>query len=264
MQYGDYYQNPAQETSRNPGDISLSFPSDDVRHGQPLKWMFLLVLMLVILPGGGAIYYYFGPSLRSLVKPEQRETRSVARVPLKMGQLVFSIPANYLRFRHLRKGGAPDHLDLFARWPEMQGFSSQFENDFLERGVNSPVIIISLSQPDKLWSPEQQLKDIYPVYFSGPSRAGPHGLTEHPVKPGSELDGQDIYSARTANGQYLLRCLRNSDPALPEECYRDLVYAGTYRLSYHFRRTMLPEWRAIDRAVKKLLDDFRPGIRPSR
>ena len=264
MQYGDFYQNPARETSRGTTDASLSFPSDEVHHGHPLKWMFLLVFLLVILPGAGALYYYFGPSLRSLIKPEQRETRSIARVPLKMGSLVFSIPANYLRFRHLRKGGSIKQLDLFARWPGMRGFSPEYENDFLERGAASPVIIISLDQPDKLWSPEQQLKKLYPAYFSGPARPGPHGLEEHPVRPGSELDGQDIYSAETGSGVYLVRCLRNSNKVLPEECYRDLVYAGSYRLSYHFRRALLPEWRKLDRAVIKLFDDFRLGIRPSR
>ena len=254
--FGDFYQKHYRAAEDLPEmNDGFDFTGEETRH--PILWFLLGSFILIVLPLMGTLYYYFGPSLKSFIQPEERQSVSIKAIHLRVGQSWFKIPSNYLRFRNLHRGGDVKKLSIYVRWPEMTGYSLQSREEFNNRSANSQIIYITITAPKHVWSASKRLDDIYPVYFEGEAKKGPYGLTKRRFKPNSGYKDDDLFYAREKRGLYLVHCKANLSTLAPPDCYRDIVLAGNTLIQYRFRRSMLKDWRAIDRDIMHLIGRFR-------
>ena len=254
--FEDFYQKHYRADSTLSGrEDNFDLVGKETKH--PVLWFFLGSFALIVLPLAITLYYYFGPGITAFTQPEERQIISDKNVSLKVGNSNFLIPGNYLRFTHLRSGGEVKRLDIYFQWPEMTGFIEQEEFSFTHRGVNSPIVNISISAPERIWSSQKRLQEIYPVYFNGEPEKAPYGLTYRSLKPESGYRDDDLFYAWETKGLYLVHCQKAVSPLTPPDCYRDIVLPGNILLQYRFRRSNLKNWRRIEQDVLGLIAKFR-------
>ncbi len=254
--FEDFYQKHyrANDTlSAREDDFDLV--GEKTRH--PVMWFFLGTSLLILIPLAITLYYYFGPGITAFMQPEERQIISAKNVSLKVGNSNFLIPGNYLRFAHLRSGGKVKRLDIYFHWPEMTGFIKREEFSFTHRGVESPIVNISISAPERIWSAQKRLQEIYPVYFNSEPGKGPYGLTTRSLKPESGYKDYDLFYAWETKGLYMVHCRKETSSLTPPDCYRDITLPGNILLQYRFRRSNLKNWHRIEQDVLGLVAKFR-------
>jgi len=95
----------------------------------------LAVFAVAATISGVLLLYYLGPRPHSFVEERAAPTANTARVSLSVGATNFSIPANYIRYRSARKGGALEQVALFALLPDFSGYTDANAQRFL---TNAP------------------------------------------------------------------------------------------------------------------------------
>jgi hypothetical protein len=81
-------------------------------------WLIPLAIFLVTaVLTGLVLLYYLSPSPSELIEEQQSLTDTAVPVALRVGSLQFGIPANYIPYPSVRKGGAVDQLKLMALLP---------------------------------------------------------------------------------------------------------------------------------------------------
>lgn len=253
--FGDFYQKHYRAGDRKPEQTErFDFAGDETKH--PIMWFFLAAFLLIVLPLVGTLYYYFGPSLKSFTQPQERQSVSIKVINLRVGKTWFRVPSNFLRFRHLHRGGDVKQLALYVRWPQMTGFDLPNKGAFNNRETSSPIVYISITAPERVWSAQKRLDDIYPVYFDGKARKGPYGLSTRRFKPASGYKDDDLFYSREKKGLYLIHCKKITSPLTPPDCYRDIVLSGNTLVQYRFRRSLLGDWQELDRDILNLVGRF--------
>ncbi len=254
--FEDFYQKHYRAENTLSGyEDNFDLAGKEAKH--PFIWFFLGSLALIILPLAIILYYYFAPGISAFTQPEERQIASGENVSLTVGNNNFVIPGNYLRFAHLRSGGRVKRLDIYFHWPEMTGFVKEEEFSFTHRGVDSPIVNISISAPEHIWSAQKRLQEIYPVYFNGEPEKASYGLTYRSLKPESGYKDYDLFYAWETKGLYLLHCRKETSSLTPPDCYRDIALPGNILLQYRFRRANLKNWRRIEQDVLGLIAKFR-------
>ncbi|PLX34002.1 MAG: hypothetical protein C0605_14915 [Hyphomicrobiales bacterium] len=252
---GDFYKQNFNSAQHEPESRSrFDFSGEETRH--PVVWFFIIAVMLLVIPLAVMLFYYFGPAVSSFFNPHERQTTSITRTALSVGKVVMLIPENFLRFKHLRSGGEKKRISLYVKWPEMAGYSEKAKEAFTSRTASSPIIYVDLTAPERIWSPRTRLEKIYPTYFIGKPEQTVYGLTRQAMKQGSGYDHQDLFFADTHDGLFLAHCDKTGASVAPADCYRDMVMDGKVEVQYRFRRTLLGNWKEIDRDINQLLYTF--------
>lgn len=192
----------------------------------------------------------------SLFGSTDAPTESDRMVTLQLGGQQFYVPANYLRSRDIRSGGAVEQIDLYAIWPSMQGFNPDDADSFRDKSESSPIIYITLTAPAQFWRPAERFYQVYPYYFAGPETVGPYGLMSRRMDDGSGLGDHDVFYFQDTDDFYLFHCLRDKSDLIPSDCVADKVIEPRILARYRFRRAMLADWRQIEQDVETLLEGF--------
>jgi hypothetical protein len=220
----------------------------------------LAIFILTAILSGILLLYYLAPRPRSLIEEHAAPTTSTARVSLMLGEVNFSIPANYLRYKNARKGGILREAALFAILPDFRGYSDGAADKFLGNAADSPVIEILLhDEPTKLGEAER-LARIYLEYVSDPKgKQGPFGLTAYDFRDGTGYADEDLFVGRLAGHLVVLRCDRLGPHNPSPSCSRDTRLARHAGLTYRFKRAQLSRWREIATGVDSLMHSFMRG-----
>jgi len=220
----------------------------------------LAVFVLTAILSGILLLYYLGPRPRSLIEEHASPTTSTARISLTVGDVNFSIPANYIRYRGARKGGILNQAALFALLPDFRGYSEGAAEGFLGNAADSPVVGILLHDEPLKLSETERLIRIYFGYVSDPKgRPGPFGLTAYDFRDDTGYREEDLFVGRLGARLIVLRCdrlgARNTSPS----CARDTRLARHAGLTYRFKRAQLSRWREIATGVDSLMHSFMRG-----
>ena len=253
--FGDFYKQNFNTPPHEPENRRrFEFRGEETRH--PVVWFFLITAMLLVIPLAVMLFYYFGPAVGSFFYPQERQTASIERTAISVGKMVFLVPENYLRFKHLRQGGEKKRISLYLKWPEMSGYSLKAKDDFTNRPAASPIMYINLTAPERVWSPQVRLEKIYPTYFIGKPEQTTYGLYRQAMSAGSGYEHQDLFYADTDDGLFLAHCDKPELSVTPADCYRDLVLGNKVQVQYRFRRRLLGNWREIDRDIISQINKF--------
>src|SRR5882757_5319283 len=65
-------------------------------------------------------------------------------IALTVAGEALTIPANMIRFRAERRGGAVEQIDLLLHWPRLEGFSDGFADAFKDTSPEAPLVFVTI------------------------------------------------------------------------------------------------------------------------
>jgi len=167
-----------------------------------------------------------------------------------MGNNLISVPANFIRFDQARRDGIASRLDLYLRYPEMDGYSTAARDDFNHATTRK---IIFLSFEPRMMSRDMsgRFAPIYSALIEKPGTPGPGGTTVYAFTEKSGYLNEVLAVAeRPGKDPFVARCLSglSAEESLAP-CERDIQVGDDLSLTYRFPRELLANWPALDAAI---------------
>ncbi len=189
---------------------------------------------------------FFGSSIALAGYTEDVSPRNVV-----IGKNVIAAPANTIRFERARRHGVASRLDLYLRWPKLDGYSQEARDDFNNaKGVRN---ILFLSFEERMMSRDMsgRFNPIYRSLIVTPGTPGPGGLTVYDFSTKSGYLNEVLVAAnRTGKDPFVARCLSGqSAEELLAPCERDVDFADNLSLTYRFPRQLLVDWQTLDAMI---------------
>jgi hypothetical protein len=218
----------------------------------PLAVFVLTAVLSALILGS-----YFLPSPSTFIEDHPSPTSRADPVRLVVGGLALVVPANYLLYANTRRGGERNVVELYAEYPEFQGYSDQQAQAFAGNAAESPVVYILVRQDRFNIGEAERLKRIYLSYVTRTAAASaPFGLSEYEFRNDSGYRNEDLFVGNTTAGLVVMRCVRFSRDVTNPSCLRDEQLANGVALSYRFKRSHLADWREIAKGVENLMHAF--------
>ncbi len=171
-----------------------------------------------------------------------------------IGNDVVIAPANMIRFASSRRDGEAERLDLYASWPQMQGYTEATRDRFNAAGGGA-ILFLSLE-------PRSMSRDMIgryaPIYKAliGPGVPGPAGLVVHRFTGRSGyLDESLVVAGDGDDKTFVARCLENAQGVVAP-CETDIHVGEDLSLTWRFPRELLAEWQSLDAAVRATAADL--------
>lgn len=169
-----------------------------------------------------------------------------------IGNNVLAVPANMIRFEKARRAGETQRLDLYAKWPEMTGYTDADRDEFNNRDNRRRIIFMTVDESTMSRDMSGRLEPIYRRLIELPAAPGPApGLRAYDFSQDSGyLDEVLIVGERTGEEAFVARCLAGRAAAESiAGCERDVHVGDRLSLTYRFPEAILQNWRALDAAV---------------
>lgn len=168
-----------------------------------------------------------------------------------IGNNVIAAPSNMIRFEQARRDGVASRLDLYMRYPQMDGYSEAARDDFNNARGSRNILFMALE--DQMMSRDMsgRFAPIYSALIVRPGKPGPDGITFYDFNEKSGYLGEVLAVAeRPGRDPFVARCLVGSraDESLAP-CERDVLVGESLSLSYRFSSEFLGDWQALDAAV---------------
>ncbi|MGN6537230.1 MAG: hypothetical protein ACTHKQ_16075, partial [Mesorhizobium sp.] len=112
---------------------------------------------------------------RSIIKAGYTDDTTVHEVVI--GNDVVSVPANVIRFDRARRDGIASRLDLYFRYPQMDGYSTAARDDFNDVGGRRTIVFVSFEPRMMSRDMSGRFEPIYKNLIVRPGKPGPGGTT---------------------------------------------------------------------------------------
>lgn len=168
-----------------------------------------------------------------------------------IGNNVIAAPANTIRFALARRDGIANRLDLYMRWPLLDGYSEAARGDFNHTSPAKRIVFLSFE--DRMMSRDMsgRFEPIYSSLITRPGVPGANGITTYRFTPVSGyLDEVLVVAKRQGKDPFVARCLTgpSGDESLAP-CERDIHVGDNLSLTYRFPAELLSDWQALDESV---------------
>ncbi|RUX30484.1 hypothetical protein EOA13_08755 [Mesorhizobium sp. M7A.F.Ca.US.011.01.1.1] len=168
-----------------------------------------------------------------------------------IGNNVITVPANAIRFAQARRDGIASRLDLYLRYPRMDGYSEPARNDFNHTGTVKNIVFLSFEQQMMSRDMSGRFAPIYSALITRPGIVGPGGTMIYGFNEKSGyLNEVLVVGNRPGKEPFVARCLSgpSADQSLAP-CERDIQVGDELSLTYRFPREFLGDWQALDAAI---------------
>jgi hypothetical protein len=175
-----------------------------------------------------------------------------------VGNNVFSVPANYIRFEPQRADGEARRLDLYMRWPDLAGSSNEMRDDFNHRDGSRRIVFLSVEPALMSRDMSARLDPIYRRLIELPGEPAVAGLRAYRFNSDSGYMNEVlVVGERPGKPPFVARCLTGEIAANSlAACERDVHFGDELSLIYRFPMDFLGEWRELDRAVLARMQEF--------
>src|SRR5690606_2498697 len=95
----------------------------------------LVAVLSVAISVGGR---WFGHSIAMAGYTDDRTVHEIV-----IGNNVLAVAGNVIRFEHARRDGVASRLDLYLRYPQMDGYSRAASADFNNEGQSRNILFLS-------------------------------------------------------------------------------------------------------------------------
>ena len=203
----------------------------------------LALLSLAVSVGGK----WFGRSIALAGHTDDTTLREIV-----IGNNVISAPSNTIRFERARLDGIATRLDLYMRWPDLDGYSDAARADFNHAQDTRRIIFMSFEERMMSRDMSGRLTPIYASMLARPGVPGPAGIKLYGF---SEQSGylNEVLAVADQDGAepFVARCLSGTNTADSlAPCERDIHVGDDLSLSYRFPKELLGNWRALDTAIR--------------
>jgi hypothetical protein len=175
-----------------------------------------------------------------------------------IGNNVIVAPSNTIRFEQARRDGIAARLDLYLRYPQMDGYSREARDDFNGTGGSKAILFLSFEPQAMSRDMSGRFQPIYSELIEKPGTPGPGGTTIYKfTQKSGYLDESLAVAERPGMAPFVARCLAGAaaEQSLAP-CERDVVVGDNLSLTYRFPDTLLADWRALDGAVVAWANDL--------
>ena len=178
-----------------------------------------------------------------------------------IGKDVLSVPANMIRFEAARRDGPAARLDLYVRWPQMDGYSVAAGDAFNHLDGDRSILFVSLEPRMMSRDMSSRFEPIYRRLIEDEARQGPGGLSVHRFTAASGyVDEVLAVGARDGAAPFVMRCL--AGPAAKQSlapCERDIHVGDDLSLTYRMPPQLAAEWPAVEAAIRALAAGLLEG-----
>ena len=178
-----------------------------------------------------------------------------------IGNDVLAVPANMIRFEAARRDGAAGRLDLYVRWPRMDGYSVAASDAFNHVDGDRSILFVSLEPRMMSRDMSSRFEPIYRMLIENEARAGPGGLAIHRFSAASGyVDEVLAVAGRPGEEPFVMRCL--AGPAAKQSlapCERDIHVGKDLSLVYRIPPGLAGEWPAVEAAIRALAASLLRG-----
>lgn len=168
-----------------------------------------------------------------------------------IGNNVIVAPSNAIRFAQARRDGIASRLDLYLRYPQMEGYSKDARDDF--NGVDGRRTILFLSFEPQAMSRDMsgRFGPIYSTLIEKNGTPGPGGTTLYRfTQQSGYLDETLAIAERPGKTPFVARCLSGAAAGQSlAPCERDVLVGDGLNLTYRFPDTLIADWQKLDAAV---------------
>jgi hypothetical protein len=229
--------------------VAIVQPEPEVVSSRLMTRTFIGLAVLASLSVGLSVAgKWFGGSIALAGYSEDVSPREIV-----IGNNVIVAPANMIRFESARHDGVASQIDLYMRWPQMDGYSREAKDDFNNVGSRNDIVFIRFEPQMMSRDMSDRYDPIYRSLIEPASVAGPAGLSLHAFTAKSGYVNEVLAVAeRPGATPYVARCLADAAGAdVLTPCERDVLVGEGLSLSYRFPKRLLAEWRTLDAAVLK-------------
>jgi len=237
------------------------FGGEDVK--EESSWRYPLgIFMATLVLCAIFLYYYVGPSVEEFSGNIPSPAITEEPVNVTVAGTTFAPAANYTVFPRARRGGERDELSLYALWQTMSGYSPARRDEFIENAPDTRRIDILIAKRTSPFSEPERIETLYiPRTVDQRGTRTPYQLTKYTFPqdgdqrssvPTNGYANTELFLGLANDDQVLaLFCFKEREDIASPECWREYEYNDNIEVSYRFKRPYLPEWRAIDREVRK-------------
>lgn len=193
---------------------------------------------------------------RAIVMAGHSDDTSLREIVI--GNDVLDVPANMIRFDAARRDGAAGRLDLYLRWPQMDGYSHAARDAFNHADGDRSILFLSFEPRMMSRDMSGRFEPIYRELIEEPGRPGPGGLVVHRFPENSGYVDEVLAVARTDGGEpFVMRCLAGAaarESLAP--CERDIHVGRGLSLVYRVPARLAGQWREIEAKVREAAAGF--------
>ncbi|PLP61078.1 hypothetical protein CYK37_01935 [Mesorhizobium loti] len=214
--------------------------------GLMVKVFYAFAIVVVLSVAISAAGKWLGHSIAMGGYSDDTKVREVI-----IGNNVLAMPANFIRFEKARRNGDADRLDVYLRYPKMDGYSAAARDDFNNARGKRTVLFLTFEEQAMSRDMSGRYAPIYSSLIMQPGMPGPadttiYGFTE---KSGY-LNETLVVAERPGQEPFVARCL--AGPSAEQSlapCERDVLVGDRLSLTYRFPKEFLADWPALDAAV---------------
>ncbi|GAA5617320.1 hypothetical protein ACRRRS_06740 [Brucella anthropi] len=210
-------------------------------------WLLLAVIVLILL----SVAVNVGGRLLGPLIARGGHSDSTHGYEIIIGNNVLSIPANMIRFSNQRRDGVTRRLDLYARWPGLTGYTERDRAIFNLLTSKRHLIFMSIEQRTMSRDMSGRYLAIYAELIDPNGETAPGNLTVHRFLESSGYKGEELVLSDPSSGkpEFVARCLADSGAESFNSCERDVQFGRDLQILYRFPRSMLGEWKSLDKAI---------------
>lgn len=175
-----------------------------------------------------------------------------------IGNDVLAVPSNMIRFEAARRSGAASRLDLYLRWPQMDGYSHAARDAFNHADGEKSILFVSFEPRMMSRDMSGRYEPIYRALIEEEGRPGPAGLTVHRFSEKSGYVDEVLVVAEAEGGQpFVMRCLAGAaarESLAP--CERDIHVGDGLNLVYRMPAGLAGQWREVEAKVREAAAGF--------
>lgn len=169
-----------------------------------------------------------------------------------IGKNLITAPANAIRFERSRSDGPASRLDLYFRWPQLDGYSAEARDAFNNAGNGRSIVFVSIEESMMSRDMSGRFAPIYSSLIVKPGVPGPGDVTLYGFSEKSGYLNEVLAVAGGPQAPFVARCLSGAgaEESLAP-CERDIQVGEGLSLSYRFPKELLADWRALDAAIRE-------------
>lgn len=168
-----------------------------------------------------------------------------------IGNNVLAVPANVIRFDKARRDGSAERLDLYLRYPRMDGYSTAARDDFNNARGKRTILFLTFEEQAMSRDMSGRFGPIYSSLIAQPGTPGPAGsMIYNFIEKSGYLNETLVVAERPGQEPFVARCLAGASAEQSlAPCERDVLVGERLSLTYRFPKEFLAQWPALDATV---------------
>lgn len=248
-------RDPSQGFNRNMR-IGKAAPAHDaqmpVRRGRFAGVLLIVSGILIALTGLGlALVWLFGTALSHGGHSADNSMREIV-----IGNDVLNVPANMIRFRSQRNSATLERLDLYFRWPQMEGFNTALEQEFNSGEINPAIVFVTATARQMTQDMSGRIEPLYAGFFVGEPKEAVAGLIRYGLSAESGYGGEVLVVEKESPYPYAARCVLQQANGLTPYCIRDIHLGRNLSVTYRYHASLLGQWMAMEAAIRAAFHDM--------